>query len=111
MSSSGFDRRRFGKRVIASSLAATPLAIGLQRGNADETKSQATPEAEIAKSPAGLTLELIRRLYPHDFDESQLADIRRDIEEDQTRSKILSSFALANADEPAPIFAAWRAEG
>lgn len=111
MSSSGFDRRRFGKQVVAASLAATPLAIGLQRGNAEDAEPQATPDAELANSPAGLTLELIRQLYSHDFDEAQLADIRRDIEEDQRRSKLLSSFALTNADEPAPSFAAWRAEG
>lgn len=111
MSSPAFDRRRFGKQVIAASLAATPLAAGLGTVQADDAKSLQEPEAANAKSPAELTLELIRRLYPYDFDESQLADIRRDIEEDQTRSKILSSFALANADEPAPIFAAWRAEG
>ncbi len=100
MPSNVVDRRAFARQLAATSLAAAPLALGALPARADETP----------KTPAALTLELIRRLYPHDFDDAQLAEIRRQIEEDQARSKVLSEFALSNADEPAPIFAAWRAE-
>lgn len=110
MREDALDRRGFARRLAATSLAAAPLALGVSPVRADEAEKTKSSSAGAAQTPAALTLELIRRLYPHDFDDAQLAEIRRQIEEDQARSKVLSEFALANADEPAPIFAAWRAE-
>ncbi len=104
------DRRTFARQLAATSLAASPLALGAAAARADEAESPKQDSTEKAAPPAELTLQLLRRLYPHEFDESQLAELRRQIEEDQARSRILSRFALTNADEPAPIFAAWRAE-
>lgn len=108
MPSDAVDRRTFGRRLAAASLAASPIALAAGPLAADEADR---PKAdENSSTPSELTLQLIRQLYPHDFDDAQLAEICRQIEEDQARSKILSQFALSNADEPAPTFAAWRAE-
>ena len=100
------DRRTFAKQLAAGSLAAGPLAIVSSGAVAEEPKP-----ADKSPSPEGLALKLIQQLYPHAFDETQLAEIQKQIAEDQRRSKTLSSFPLANADEPAPVFAAWRSEG
>lgn len=105
------DRRTFARRLAATSLAASPLALGAAPVGAGDAESPKQDSSDNAKSPAELTLQLLRQLYPHEFIETQLAELRRQIEEDQARSKVLSSFALTNADEPAPIFGAWRAEG
>jgi hypothetical protein len=100
------DRRTFAKQLAAGSLAAGPLAIVAAGAAADEPQP-----ADKSPSPEELALKLIEQLYPQAFDETQLAEIQKQIAEDQRRSKTLSSFPLANADEPAPVFAAWRSEG
>lgn len=106
------DRRTFAKQLAAGSLAAAPLAIAALPAKADEP-NKAPPQAPADKplSPEELALKLIQQLYPHPLDETQLAEIQKQIAEDQRRSKTLSSFPLTNADEPAPVFAAWRSEG
>ena len=102
MSRPAVNRRTFAKQLAAGSLAAGPLAIGVPLA-ADEPAQPQTP-------PAELVLKLLAQFYPHPLDEAQQAEVLRQIAEDQARSKILSSFPLTNADEPASVFAAWRSE-
>ncbi|HUY88854.1 MAG TPA: hypothetical protein VMV10_08985 [Pirellulales bacterium] len=115
MSRPTVNRRTFAKsiakRIAAGSLAAGPLALGAPLVAAEPQKSATPPAPEQPPPPAELILQLLAQFYPRPLDEAQRAEIVRQIAEDQARSKILSGFALTNADEPAPVFAAWRSEG
>lgn len=112
MSRPAVNRRTFAKQLAAGSLAAGPLAVGIPLA-ADEPAKPQTPPAPQPQppAPAELVLKLLAQFYPRPLDEAQQAEVLRQIAEDQARSKILSSFPLTNADEPAPVFAAWRSEG
>lgn len=109
------DRREFAKqaakRIAAGSLAAGPLAIAAPLVADEPQKPEAPPSPEQTPSPAELVLQWLAQLYPHPLDEAQRAELVKQIAEDLARSKILSGFPLVNADEPAPVFAAWRSEG
>ena len=111
MTSPAVSRRTFAKQIAAGSLAAGPLAIAAPLAAEEPTKDVTSPAAERPVAPAELVLQLLAQSHPHPLDDSQRAEVLRQIEEDQARSKILSSFPLTNADEPAPVFAAWRIEG
>ena len=111
MSSPAVNRRMFAKQIAAGSLAAGPLAIAAPLAAEEPAKAANSTAADQPAAPSELVLQLLAKTYPHPLDESQRAEVLRQIEEDQARSKILSSFALTNADEPAPVFAAWRSEG
>lgn len=105
------NRRTFAKQIAAGSLAAGPLVIAAPLVAEEPAKKATSPAAERPAAPPELVLQLLAKTYPHPLDDGQRAEVLRQIEEDQARSKILSSFALTNADEPAPVFAAWRSEG
>lgn len=105
------DRRTFAKQIAAGSLAAGPLAIAAPLVADEPQKPEAAPAAEQSAPPAELVQQLLAQLFPHPLDEMQRAELVKQIAEDLARSKILSGFPLVNADEPAPVFAAWRSEG
>ena len=113
MSRPAVNRRTFAKQLAAGSLAAGPLAVGVPLAAAEPAQPQTPPppQQQQPAAPAELVLKLLAQFYPHPLDEAQQAEVLRQIAEDQARSKILSSFPLTNADEPAPVFAAWRSEG
>ena len=112
MSRPAVNRRTFAKQLAAGSLAAGPLAVGVPLVADEPAKPQTPPEPQTQPAaPAELVLKLLVQIYPHPLDEAQQAEVLRQIAEDQARSKILSGFPLTNADEPAPVFAAWRSEG
>ncbi|HUY34183.1 MAG TPA: hypothetical protein VMV69_15655 [Pirellulales bacterium] len=102
------NRRTFAKHLATGVIAAAP-AGALKAGDPDAGDKPETPAKPTRiPSPAELLLELIKRLYPKNLDEAKLAQIRGQVEHHMSRSKVLSAFPLTNADEPAPIFAAWR---
>lgn len=81
-----------------------------QGGNAAEKKpndpatSPELPPAEV------LLLTYLTRRHPSDhYDDAAIQGIFRDIRGDVARGKQLSEFPLTNADEPASVFAAYRA--
>jgi hypothetical protein len=111
------SRRDFGRNLATGAVAAAllPHEVAL----ADDQKKPAKPDdatkqkSEDAKplAPADLLLELIREQYSDErLDKAALADIRRDIEQQLSRSKTLSAFPLENGDEPGFAFGAYRAE-
>ena len=69
------------------------------------------PKPAPALSPLELTLELVKQQYPHEnLDGEALDEVRSDIRQHLSRSKVLSSQSLANADEPGFVFSAWRSD-
>lgn len=78
-------------------------------------EAEKTPPASIADlaaaKPADLLLALVEQLDGQRLDDEHLAQLRLDMEANLRRSALLSQFPLTNADEPAPVFHAWRAEG
>lgn len=111
MTSPAVNRRTFAKQIAAGSLAAGPLAIAAPLAAEEPVKDANSSAAERPATRPELVLQLLAQTYPHPLDDGQRAEVLRQIEEDQARSKVLSSFPLTNADEPAPVFAAWRSEG
>jgi hypothetical protein len=88
--------------VLSESAPAAPADKGAEPLAA--AKGIETKEVE----PEDLLLELIKREYPKNLEDEHLAHIRRELEQQQSRSRVLSAFPLTNADEPAPVFRAWR---
>lgn len=88
---------------IASLAAAPALA-------ADEKPAEIAAGLNAAK-PAELWLALIKQLDPERLGDEHLAALRADVQWNLRRSALLSGLAMTNADEPAPVFRAWRAEG
>lgn len=107
-----FDRRHFAKRLstgaVAASLASSAIIIDARAAQpaakTDDSKTVGPP------TPEDLYLALVRQLDPEHLRPEHLAGIRGDIASYLARSKRLSSFPLTNADEPAPVYSAWRAE-
>lgn len=102
MSATPINRRTFARTVAA---AATPLAAFPTAAAADDQ-----PQESARPDPADLVLALVQEHYPHGLEPEQLARIRRHIQRQQARSAALSGFPLTNADEPAPVYFAFRAK-
>ena len=106
------DRRDFAKRLstgaVAASLARSAILIDAHAAEpaakTDDSKNPGPP------TPEDLYLALVRQIDPEHLRPEHLAGIRGDIASYLARSKRLSSFPLTNADEPAPVYSAWRAE-
>ena len=105
MSQSTVDRREFSRALAASALGSLPLTA--TAATAEEKKK------DPSKLPAAadLILDLVKQRYPEGLEEEHLALVRKDIESAWARSRLLSSFPLVNADEPAVVFSADRKEG
>jgi hypothetical protein len=120
MSERFLTRRVFARRFATGCIAAGPLASAAKEvlsEPAPATPSTKAPEDAVAVSkaidakevePEDLILELVKREYPKNLNEQHLTHIRREIEQQQARSRVLSAFPLTNADEPAPVFRAYR---
>lgn len=102
--------RKLHRRNFAAHLAGGTAALAGTLALADETTAEAAPADLAAASSAELLLELVKRLDPERLTSEHLEQLRFDLASNQQRSKILSSFPLINADEPAPVFAVWRRE-
>ncbi|HEV3022609.1 MAG TPA: hypothetical protein VGX76_09075 [Pirellulales bacterium] len=105
------DRRTFAKYLAAGAIAVAPAAALRADEPANEAKPDPPPTKADPQAPADLVLALVKQQYPKNLDDAKLAQIRGQIEHQMSRSRVLSSFPLTNADEPAPVFAAWRMEG
>lgn len=97
---SRLTRRRFARSVAAAAAGAMPLAAAAQQ-----------PAPAPLPRPADLALQLVVTQYPDGLQPQHLAEIRAEIERQRARSRQLLAVPLTNADEPAPVFAAWRAQG
>ncbi|HEX5445104.1 MAG TPA: hypothetical protein VFW87_14795 [Pirellulales bacterium] len=112
-SSSPLNRRGFARQMIGGAIAA-PLAasaaIGDARaaGTADKRSKVAGPDPQREED---LYLALVSRLDADRLQPEHLQEIRKEIGAHLARSKRLSDFPLMNADEPAPVYSAYRAEG
>lgn len=107
------DRRSFAKRIVGGAVAA-PLAVPAITEDVDAAESKQPSASNSAPPPPraeDLYLALVEQLDPERLQPEHLKKIRDDIAAQLARSKRLSCFPLTNADEPAPVFAAWRAEG
>lgn len=100
-------RREFARRLTLAAAGTIPLAGASAAIMAADNDEQAEKKPA---SPAELLLDLVKQKYPEHLEEEQLALIRKDIESILSRSKALSSFPLVNADEPAFVFSAYRAD-
>jgi hypothetical protein len=98
-----FSRRHFAATFLGG-------AAGISLGTAAAADEPKTIERS-STSTVELLLELVRRIDPDRLKQEHLDQLRGDLELNLQRSKVLSAFALTNADEPAPVFAAWRSEG
>jgi hypothetical protein len=118
MSQAPLDRRTFACRLAASAVAA-PLGASVIEGTASaeppvEVKKPQLPDKQPPQdqppSPAQWILELVKQQYPQRLEAEHLQRIAKDIETNLARSKTLSSYPLTNADEPAPVFGAYRSQ-
>jgi hypothetical protein len=105
MADKAIDRRDF-----ATLLAGAAAALTGSAAIADEPRAAQTHELTAVAS-TDLLLELIKRLDPERLKSEHLDLVRADLAANLERSARLSAFPLTNADEPAPVFAAWRSEG
>ncbi|MBI3468640.1 MAG: hypothetical protein HY000_37030 [Planctomycetes bacterium] len=97
------DRRQFGK-TLSALIASTGLAAASQTTSAAQQADQpAQPPSE-----ADLFLQVVKARWGERLSKEQLKELRKQIEQDLGGSKRLSAFPLTNADEPAPVFAAYR---
>lgn len=99
------DRRAFARWLTAGAIGSLPLAAAAAEPEKKEKEEPKPP------NPVDLVLELVKRQYPEGLEEEHLRLIRRDIESSLNRSRVLSSFPLVNADEPAFVFSAYRKQG
>jgi hypothetical protein len=67
-------------------------------------------DAESVRAEVEIMLALVRERYGSRLDAEQLAGVRTAIEAIVQASRALRAVLLANADEPAQPFAAYRAE-
>lgn len=117
MSLPEIDRRRFHR--VLGAMSAAGLAAGLadpslaaESNVSSPTAKPAEPAPDSAKlSEVELYLALIASFDPEHLTAAHLAALRDEVAANLSASRTLSNFPLTNADEPAPVFAAWRAEG
>lgn len=95
MNEPSLPRREFASRVVAGSLAGAALPLTASASDIADSKRVAA---------ADLVLALIQRQYPADLTDAQWLELRSKIEYHQTRSRLLRSVPLANADELAIVF-------
>lgn len=114
-------RRGFTRRLATGCFAAGALTTAADEASSDPppaTNAKSPEGANVASkaidskevSPEDLILELVKREHPKNLNDEYLAQIRREIAQQQARSRVLSAFPLTNADEPAPVFRAYRKE-
>jgi hypothetical protein len=104
-------RRAFAKQLALGALATVPATALRADFIADVDAPESTSPAAVPTNPAQLVVELVKQLDSKHLDDETLGQIRGHVEQNLSRSRVLGAFALTNADEPAPVFSAWRAEG
>ena len=101
------DRRTFTHTLLtASALTAVTGAADVQAADEDKKPADKPPESP----PGALFLQLVLQTSPHaKLAGEALEEVQTDIEQQLRRSRVLSKFPLANGDEPAGGFRAYRA--
>jgi hypothetical protein len=110
MQKDSLPRRTFIGQAAAG-MAALAGAVASGAAAATEEKPAENAADLAAAKPADLLLAMVKQLDPERLNEEHLALLKVDVELNLRRSALLSRFPLTNADEPAPVFRAWRAEG
>lgn len=107
------------RREFASLVAAGSVISGTALAAAEPAKSDkkdggikgAAGETAAAVPPIELIIDLVKQQFPHErLDDIALEEVRIDIGQHLSRSKVLSRFPLTNAHEPGFVFSAWRAD-
>jgi hypothetical protein len=113
MSLPEIDRRRFHRALGAMSAAGlADMSLAAESNASPPAAKPAEPAPVSAKlSEVELYLALIASFDPEHLTAEHLAALRDEVAANLSASRTLSDFPLTNADEPAPVFAAWRAEG
>lgn len=107
------------RRQFAGAVAGTSALAAISGAEADEKakktkeppkKAVAEPmKADEARSTLELIVQIAKQEFPHEkLDAAAIEEIRSDVRNNLSRSKVLSKFPLTNADEPGFIFGAWR---
>jgi hypothetical protein len=104
MADESLSRRLFAAHLVGGAAAMTSSVA------AADDKPFSDADLGSAK-PLELLLALVKQADPDRLKSEHLEQLRLDLQLNLLRSAVLSSFPLTNADEPAPIFAAWRSEG
>jgi hypothetical protein len=107
---SPIHRRAFAKFLVAGAAAGGLAAVGESSAPSEPEPPRAEEEPPQPPTEAELLLQLIQLKYPHHLDEQRLAEIRAQLEQQQSRGRTLGGFPLTNADGPAASFSAFRAE-
>ena len=105
------DRRTFTHTLLAASALAATGQAGVSAADQGKEASEKKPDEKPEKIPPdALYLQLVLQTYPHaKLDEAALEEVQTDIEQQLSRSRTLSKFPLANSDDPAGGFRAFRA--
>ncbi len=103
------------RREFASLVAVGSVLSGAALPAADPAKPEKKPAEEAKTAPAAnpidLIIDLVKQQYPHErLDEAAIEEVRIDVRTHLSRSKVLSTFPLKNANEPGFVFSAWRAD-
>ncbi len=99
------------RRDFATLLAASSSGWALATTIGDAGAQEKPPKAGEPQSPtaADHALQLLLSRFPDErLDEAARASLRADLERYAARSRVLASVELANGDEPAFAFAAYR---
>lgn len=97
-------RREFARVVAAG---ASGFALGTQAPTTSQ--AQDPPKPPTPPSPAALILAQIVADCPSEhWNDETLAGLMGDVRGDIARGKTLRAVPLTNADEPGPLFAAYR---
>jgi hypothetical protein len=102
------ENARVGRRAFARALAAG-AAVLAPLGPAPLLPAAADDPEAPALTPSELVLQLVQAHYPDRLEPEHLSQIRQHIERHQALARVLHDYPLTNADEPATLFAAWRA--
>lgn len=120
MANAPIQRREFLTMSAVSAAAAMAAEASVAAADAEKLQQSAAPSQSHAPAvaeqpqpphPAELIVEVIRRQYADErLTPGVLKEIEGDVRADLLRSRGLSAFPLKNSDEPAFVFAAWRAD-
>ena len=105
------DRRTFTHTLLAASALAATGQAEVSAADKDKEASEKKPDEKPERiPPEALYLQLVLQTYPHaKLDDDAIGEVQSDLEQQLRRSRVLSKFPLANSDDPAGGFRAFRA--
>jgi hypothetical protein len=110
------SRREFARHSAVAAALAVLGTSSLTRAHPEEREAPADPERPRADSPPDVFREaralarVVRIRYGSRLDRAALREITRGIEGGLRGAAALREVPLANGDEPAFVFRAWRAD-